>query len=339
MIQSDNIKLTDLIDVQTLQEIQDGFANATGMAALTTDETGAAVTRGSNFTDFCMNLTRKSHLGCQRCEECDRKGGEDTMRTKRAVTYTCHAGLVDFAAPIMLNGRMIGSFIGGQVLTSPPDEAKLRRYASEIGVDPDEYIKAVKKVKVLPKQQVEGAAEFLFTIASVLSKTAYSSYMAMLNNSGLSSANTEIVSKAENAKVCVKENLDNMEKLHSEFDALQEVARNSVAKVASTMETVKVIQDIAMNTRILGFNAYIEAAHAKESGKGFGVITQEIRNLADTSKESADKIENAMKSISDFTKKIDTQIKETEKIINDCTSNIKNFSLLLNDILDIRPES
>lgn len=52
------MKLTDLIDIRTLQEIQDGFAAATGMAALTTDADGVAVTKGSNFTDFCMKLTR-----------------------------------------------------------------------------------------------------------------------------------------------------------------------------------------------------------------------------------------------------------------------------------------
>ena len=45
----DNLKLTDLIDVETLQSIQDGFSNTTGMAALITDADGTAVTRGSNF--------------------------------------------------------------------------------------------------------------------------------------------------------------------------------------------------------------------------------------------------------------------------------------------------
>ena len=115
-----DVKLTDLIDVNTLQEIQDGFARLTGMAALTTDERGNAVTQRSNFTDFCMNYTRQSSLGCSRCERCDKEGGEQTMRTGRAAAYFCHAGLVDFAAPIMLNGTFIGSFIGGQVLTKSP---------------------------------------------------------------------------------------------------------------------------------------------------------------------------------------------------------------------------
>lgn len=334
MIELDDLKLTDLIDVKTLQDIQDGFSNATGMAALTTDENGVAVTRGSNFTDFCMELTRKSRTGCQRCEQCDKQGGENTMRTGRATTYRCHAGLVDFAAPIMLNGKFIGSFIGGQVLPEPADEDKFRKYAEEIGVDPEQYIRALRKVKVVPQHQIEMAAEFLCTIASVLSKIAYSNYAEKLNSSGLSTQNANLVAKIHNAESLIRQNQDNMEKLQKDFNALEEVAQNSVAKVKSAMETVKVIQDIATNTRILGFNAYIEAAHAKESGKGFGVITQEIRNLADTSKESADKIENAMVSISNFTKQIDSQIKETEKTINECTSNIQDFSGILNEMLE-----
>ena len=93
------LTLTDLIDVSTLQEIQDGYDNLTGMAALTTDAAGTAVTKGSNFTDFCMNYTRKSKVGCARCEQCDKSGGEETMRTGRATAYFCHGGLVEFAAP------------------------------------------------------------------------------------------------------------------------------------------------------------------------------------------------------------------------------------------------
>lgn len=55
----ENITLLDVIDRRTLQNLQDAFAAATGMAALATDENGP-VTEGSNFTDFCMKLTRKS---------------------------------------------------------------------------------------------------------------------------------------------------------------------------------------------------------------------------------------------------------------------------------------
>ncbi len=328
----DNLKLTDLIDVKTLQDIQDGFSNATGMAALTTDENGVAVTQGSNFTDFCMELNRKSSIACQRCEQCDKQGGEGTMRTGRAMAYSCHAGLVDFAAPIMLNGKFIGSFIGGQVLPEPPDEEQFRRYATEVGIDPDRYINALRKVKIVPKHQIDMAADFLCTIANVLSKIAYSSYVEAMNSSGLSTENAQIISKISEANAIIKQNEQSMEELEGKVKSLEEIAKTSVEQVNSAMHTVKEIQNIATNTKILGFNAYVEAAHAREYGKGFGVITQEIRALADQSKITADKIEDAITSINTFTKQIDNHVKATEDSIAECSKNMSNLSVILDEL-------
>ena len=93
-----------------------------------------------------------------------------------------------------------------------------------------------------------------------------------------------------------------------------------------------------MNTRILGFNAYIEAARAKEYGKSFGVITQEIRDLADRSKESADKIEDSMTNINGFSRQIDTQVKNTEGFLTDCIRNGEKFSMILNSIMSQNSE-
>ena len=50
------LHLTDLIDVEMLQRIQDAFSDMTGIASVTTDADGVAVTKGSHFSDFCMKL-------------------------------------------------------------------------------------------------------------------------------------------------------------------------------------------------------------------------------------------------------------------------------------------
>lgn len=327
-----DVKLTDLIEISTLQEIQDGFARLTGMAALTTDERGNAVTQGSNFTDFCMNYTRRSSLGCARCERCDKEGGEQTMRSGRASAYFCHAGLVDFAAPIMLNGKFIGSFIGGQVLTEKPDENKFRRIAEEIGVNPDEYIRALRKIKIIDKEQVDAAADFLCIIAKVLSQTAYNSYLANISNSGLTSLNHSFMLKVEEAESALNESENRMQNLTSEFDKVDHIADETAKEVTATAETVKVIQNIALNTKILGFNASIEASRAKESGKGFGVIAQEVRTLAETSKASADKIEAAVKRIGEYSSGMSSEVVRTKDAVNQCLEELKVFSSLLSEL-------
>lgn len=172
------LKLLELIDQPVLQRIQDAFSMMTGMAALTTDENGIPVTEGSGFTDYCMKYTRCSPLGKKLCEQCDKFGAEQTMALGKAATYYCHSGLIDFAAPIIANGKRVGCFIGGQVLTTPPQEDKVRETAEELGIDPDLFWESAKKVTIHSKVEIDRAASFLQVISGVLSDIAYGKYLA-----------------------------------------------------------------------------------------------------------------------------------------------------------------
>lgn len=329
-----DVKLTELIDVETLQEIQDGFARLTGMAALITDEKGNAVTQGSNFTDFCMNYTRKSKIGCARCGQCDKSGGEQTMQTGKAVAYFCHAGLMDFAAPIMVNGDFIGSIIGGQVLTEEPNEKKFVKIAQDLNINPNEYIKALKKVKIVEKEQVDAAADFLYIIAKVLSETAYSSYLANNTGGGAANLSYSVIRKLKDSENAVRKAAKDMTELIATFEGIEKIAGESANEVTQASETVKNIQNVASNTKILGFNASIEASRAKESGRGFSVIAQEIRTLAESSKASADSIEKAMKSITSYSNDMGSQMASTTGIITKCCAELKSISDMLGKLHD-----
>ncbi|MBQ8983015.1 MAG: PocR ligand-binding domain-containing protein [Lachnospiraceae bacterium] len=184
----ETLYLTELIEQPTLQKIQDAFSNMVGMAALTTDVNGHPVTEGSNFTDYCMKYTRNSKVGCARCEECDRFGAVMTQKSGKPTSYYCHSGLIDFAAPIIANGEMVGSFIGGQVLTEPPNPDVIRKVAEDIDVDFEEYWEAIQKIQVIPKDRIDKATDFLFSIASVLSDMAMSKHQALLANSEIARA-------------------------------------------------------------------------------------------------------------------------------------------------------
>ena len=184
------LQLTDLIDIDTLQKIQNVYSDLSNIAVLTTDANGVAVTEGSNFSDFCIKYTRSSKIGCTRCEQCDKNGTFLALQQGKSVVYTCHAGLVDFAAPIMVNGRQVGCFIGGQVLIEHVDPEKIKRIADEIGVDPDEYLAAAKKVRVVERETVEKTAKSIFTIADILSNMAYHRYLIHKDNVELERSET-----------------------------------------------------------------------------------------------------------------------------------------------------
>ena len=140
-------------DLDFLQKFQEIFARAVGMTAVTVDADGKPITRPTDWSEFCMKYTRGTAEGCRRCEQCDKNGGETAARTGRPTLYECHAGLYDFGAPIIVDGKQIGSILGGQILTAPPDEDKFRAYAKEIGADPEKYVEAVRKIQIMQRDR------------------------------------------------------------------------------------------------------------------------------------------------------------------------------------------
>lgn len=303
-----NITLLDVIDRKTLQSLQDAFAAATGMAALATDDTGP-VTDGSNFTDFCMNLTRKSKIGCDRCNQCDLKGGAEASRTGKPAVYYCHGGLMDFAAPVMLNGKLIGSLIGGQVLPEEPDEEKFRRIAVEIGVDPDQYIAALRKVKIVPKQQIEAAANLLYQMANALSEVGYQRLIALENQHRNDAVTKDLTQKFATINESMNNVTSNILSLENVFATIKESAAASSKAVESTDGIVKAIENASTQLTLIGFNASIEAKRAGAAGAGFNVIAQEVRTLADKNTKQANEVENTLNEIKKAIVGINAQLK------------------------------
>lgn len=291
-----NITLLDVIDRRTLQSLQDAFAAATGMAALATDDNGP-VTEGSNFTDFCMKLTRESRVGAERCNRCDLKGGEEASRTGKPSVYYCTSGLMDFAAPVIVNGRHIGSLIGGQVLPEEPDEEKFRRIAGEIGVDPDQYIAALRKVKVVPKKQIEAAADLLWQMANALSEVGYQRLVALESQK----SKDDVVGTVGKMFSDITDNMDNVsaniQALEASFATIKDSAAASSKAVESTDSIVKAIENASTQLTLIGFNASIEAKRAGAAGAGFNVIAQEVRTLADKNTKQANEVENTLNEI------------------------------------------
>ncbi len=294
---ADDIKIQDVFDMDFLQEFQDNFARSLGMTAVTVDAKGNPVTRPTDWTDFCMNYTRNSPVGKQRCMECDRKGGEESARSGRPAVYECHAGLMDFAAPIVLNGKQIGSILGGQVLTEPLNEDKFRSIAGEIGVDPEKYVEAVRKIKYIPKKNLEAAAQVLYLMANSFSQMGLYKYRLKEMSESINETITHVSATMEELAASAHEVNDNQQELNREIRNVDEIS-------GKINEFTSLIKNIAKQTRLLGLNASIEAARAGTAGAGFSVVAEEIGKLADNSSQTVDKIQ-------EFTGKINESVTET----------------------------
>ena len=89
-----------------------------------------------------------------------------------------------------------------------------------------------------------------------------------------------------------------------------EQARFLQEKNADTIKVIDFITNIAGQTNLLGLNAAIEAARAGEQGRGFAVVAEEVRKLAEQSREATEKIQATLnemnKAVEGISKSIET---------------------------------
>lgn len=102
------------------------------------------------------------------------------------------------------------------------------------------------------------------------------------------------------------------ENLQKYVQTLNESQTEMLKQVESSSKILDLINSISRNTRILGFNAGIEAARAGDAGKGFSVVAKEITKLADQSAESVNEIRKLLEALY-------LKVQSIEKVVEDAT--------------------
>lgn len=161
------MKLDAIIDLDSLQQIQDTFTKATGLAAIAVNYQGEPLIRYSSFTPFCSKL-REHPKYYEKCRQSDAHSSLESARAGKICIHRCHAGLIDFAIPIIVEGEYVASMLAGQTKVDTYDNdlinKDLIKLSEDIFIDAPELKEYFDSIPVLPFNRIYEAANLMYLI-------------------------------------------------------------------------------------------------------------------------------------------------------------------------------
>ena len=177
--------LSDYIDKEDLISLLDDFSESVGIYIDAVNTKGESFLRDREYDKCeCCKLIQSTEEGREKCRKSYENTSNECFRWKDTYFSTCHAGIVLWSFPIVIDGNQIGAIVCGQVLLWKPDRyfyKQLKQFNDDIS-DIDLLKEKVDKLNVISAERCKSIASLLHIFVNYLTKS----------NSGYASRQREI---------------------------------------------------------------------------------------------------------------------------------------------------
>ncbi|WP_374287297.1 methyl-accepting chemotaxis protein [Desulfovibrio desulfuricans] len=153
------------------------------------------------------------------------------------------------------------------------------------------------------------------------------------NAGAASSASAETKAKAEHGATIVGSSLQSIQLVHQLSMELKDDMAQLDSHAQDVSQIMTVISDIADQTNLLALNAAIEAARAGEAGRGFAVVADEVRKLAEKTMASTIDVGRVIRAIQESTSKSRVSMDNAVEQVNTATESASLSGQALSEIV------
>jgi len=172
-------RFSDLVDVPTFARMLESFFRATGIPNGVVDASGELLSLSAG-----ENACTRFHRSNSQSAECCRESNLAIMQELREGCVAgglCRNGLMDYATPVVIEGRQLVTLFLGQVLHTPPDLDFFRTQAAHFGFDETDYLNAIKAIPVIDEARLRDHMAVMVEMAQMLAQSG----LAMLRQAAL----------------------------------------------------------------------------------------------------------------------------------------------------------